>query len=72
MLKNFTKNPDIDRIYLEPDRNVLVIETSIARRGGARALKERIDGLLMDLDEVQVLAERQVGSFERIDIRFAA
>jgi hypothetical protein len=68
-----TENPYISRMFLECDfnkvgreGNVLVVETSLKPRYDDR----RLDDLLMGLNEIQASAQRSIGSFDRIDIRF--
>jgi hypothetical protein len=71
-------NPHINRIYLEHefgkaghDNGVLVVETDIPLRelkSGKR--NDELDDLLLDLNELQVKAEKKVGHLQRIDIRF--
>ncbi len=55
---------DFDKIGREG--NVLVVETSLKPRYD----DSRLDDLLMELDEIQASAQRNIGSFDRIDIRF--
>ena len=71
-------NPHINRIYLEhefgkagQDNGVLVVETDIPLgelKSGKR--NDELDDLLLDLNELQVSAEKKVGHLQRIDIRF--
>ena len=68
-----TANPHISRMFLQCDfdkigreGNVLVVETSLKPRYD----DSRLDDLLMELDEIQASAQRNIGSFDRIDIRF--
>jgi hypothetical protein len=66
-------NPYINRIFLECDfnrvggeGNVLVVETNI--KPGEK--ESHLDDVLMDLGQIQTLAQQRIGTFERIDIRF--
>lgn len=68
-----TENPYISRMFLECDfnkvgreGNVLVVETSLKPCYD----DSRLDELLMGLDEIQASAQQNIGSFDRIDIRF--
>jgi len=68
-----SKNPYINRIFLEWDfnkvgreGNVLVVETTIK----PEEKNNHLDDVLVELDEIQAMAEQRIGSFDRIDIRF--
>lgn len=70
------QHPYINNIYLERDdtvqkpQNVLVIETDIDFRASAfNARDERLMELLADLNELQMMAEKNMGEFTRVDIR---
>jgi hypothetical protein len=64
-------SPLVNRIFLEYDfnkvggeGNALVVETSM------KPQDKQLDELLMSLDEIRTMAEKRIGSFDRIDIRF--
>ncbi len=73
---NMIKHPYINSIYLERDdlaakpEDILVIETEIdLSETEFNARDERLIELLTDLNELQMMAEQNIGSFDRVDIR---
>lgn len=73
---NGIKHPYIKSLYLEKDsiaqkpQDILVIETDIdLSETEFNAKDERLVELLIDLNELQMLAEQKIGAFDRIDIR---